>query len=66
MAKVYYLNCPKCAFRYYVGQPLVAIPNFPTQCPKCHHVYQLEESPTWKPPAVARGGLATDLRNQPS
>ena len=66
MARVYYLNCPKCDFRYYVGEPLIAIPKFPSHCPKCHHVFQLEESPTWKLPASASGTMATDLRGKPS
>ncbi len=65
MVSVYYLNCPKCNFRYYVGEPIVLLPNFPSQCPKCHHVFQLEESPTWKGRAGGGGApVVTDLRGK--
>lgn len=56
MSKVYYVTCPECGFRYYVGENLVTIPRFPTLCPRCHHLYQLEESPDWEPPSHAPAG----------
>ncbi len=61
MVRVYYLNCPKCDFRFYIGEPVLAIPDFPAQCPKCHHTFKLEESPTWKAPSDS-GARTTDLR----
>lgn len=44
MVKVYWLTCPKCGWRYYVGESLLRIKDFPTVCPKCKHEYLPEES----------------------
>ena len=46
MAKIYWVTCPKCRFRYYVSKELLDIPGIPTLCPKCHHEYPPEESAT--------------------
>lgn len=46
MNKVYWLTCPECYFKYYVGRELLEIKSFPTVCPKCHHEYLPEQSAT--------------------
>lgn len=46
MGKVYYLTCPKCGFRYYVGHSLISLEGFPTVCPNCHHEYLPSQSAT--------------------
>ena len=46
MVKVYYVTCPKCSWRYYVGAALLQVENFPTVCPKCKHEFPPEESST--------------------
>lgn len=46
MARVYYVTCPNCGFFYPLGEALVRLKGFPTICPRCHHLYQPEESPT--------------------
>jgi hypothetical protein len=44
--KVFYVTCPSCNFKYYVGYKLVSLKGFPTICPRCHLQYPLEKSKT--------------------
>ena len=57
MPRVYWLTCPYCRFRYYVGHSLVRVPGFPTCCPRCHREFALEQSdPPIDPPLPLRAG----------
>ncbi len=39
MARVNWVNCPKCQFRYYVGPQLLLVEGLPSICPKCRHEF---------------------------
>lgn len=39
IARVNWIICPKCKFRYYVGPQLLLVEGIPTVCPKCHHEF---------------------------
>ena len=64
MPRVYWVTCPACQFRYYVGHSLVRVPGFPTCCPRCHHEFGLERSnpPVDPPPPLLVGGADPPAR----
>ena len=39
MARVNWVICPKCQFRYYIGPQLLAVEGMHTLCPRCHHEF---------------------------
>ena len=39
MARVNWVICPKCQFRYYVGPQLLLVEGIPSICPKCRHEF---------------------------
>jgi hypothetical protein len=44
MDNLYYVVCLACGWRYYVDHSMLAIPNFPTVCPQCHHERPVAEA----------------------
>ncbi|MCL6561527.1 MAG: hypothetical protein K6U87_00800 [Firmicutes bacterium] len=46
MGQVFWLTCPACGFRYYVGRELLEAKTVPSVCPRCHHEYPPEHSAT--------------------
>jgi len=38
-ARVNWVICPNCKFRYYVGPQLLLVKEIPAVCPKCHQEF---------------------------
>ncbi len=55
MSRVYWVGCPYCGTRFYVGHSLIRMPDFPACCIKCHREFAIEDSnPPINPPATNR------------